>query len=66
MEEKKFYIVDADYMPDDRDNYSVSNEEFKKIVEKRGWTLTPEQIAAEITEDANYAPCPQTHIVRYL
>lgn len=65
-EEKKFYILDADYIPADKTHNDLSNAEFIALVKKHGWTLTAEQLAAEISEDGNYCPVPQTHFVRYI
>jgi hypothetical protein len=65
-EEKKFYILDADYIPADKTHNDLSNAEFIVLVKKHGWTLTAEQLAAEISEDGNYCPVPQTHFVRYI
>lgn len=65
-EEKKFYVLDADYIPDDKTFNDISDTEFQKLVSRYGWTLTAEQLAAEISEDGNYCPVPQTHFVRYM
>lgn len=64
--EKRFYVLDADFIPEDKTNNDLSDEEFKQLAETDGWSLTAEELAAEISEDGNYAPVPTTHFVRYI
>lgn len=64
--EKRFYVLDADFIPEDKTNNDLSDEEFKQLAEANGWSLTAEELAAEISEDGNYAPYPTTHFVRYI
>lgn len=64
MEGKRFYIVDADFIPEDKTFYDLSDEEFKELALTNGWSLTPEEFVAEFNEDGCYAPVSSTHFIK--